>query len=148
MSNITFENITSCPSSSMSGSAIAATTFISLLIYGFAFFIMSTAVGQDPTVSSLASWKHNCSHFCGFMKNTIGGIFFCCDQRQTATAEFEIPRRRRTAINSGESSGGRLAGSVKQSGNSRRGFQLLSSASREDTSASDAYAENNQPSTE
>lgn len=139
--------LTVCSPSSMSTTGIVATTFLSLVLYGLAFFIMSTAVGNDPRVTSIASWKNNCVQFYQFLSNTIGGIFFCSNGLRGGNGagrsnEFEIPAsRRRTALAE--------TGSSSSGGRSRRGFQLLSAASADDNSATnDVYAENNQPSTE
>ena len=150
-----FDNMTSavCAPSSMHPIGIVMTTFISLILYGVAFFIMSTAVGSDPRMTTIASFRSNCLHYCQFMKNTFGGIFFCCNKNSNGAPSNEfvdLPTRRRSAINGGDSS--RVParnsnnGGNRNSSNSRRGFQLLTSApSGEDTSAGDAYADNNEP---
>ena len=149
--NTDFDNNTTfCADASMSGPVTAAMTIVSLILYAIAFFVMSTAVGRDPRVTTLASWRNNCGYFCQFLKDTFGGLFFCCSpsnlssmfsgansNSRAGTSEFEIPTRSRRA-----------------GGGGRVGFQSLSntmdargggtSAVADSSAATDIYAENSE----
>ncbi len=143
-SNISATNatLTYCSSSHMSGLGTFLVTLMSLFLYGFAFFVMSTAVGQDPRISSFAGWKRNCSQYCTFMSNLVSGLFFCCGNKNaSATSEFDLTGIRQQS--SARRSAMRSSQNNNSNNNSRSGFQVLRSVNSNTTT--DAYADNNNP---